>query len=318
MKELLILRHGKAEKEPVNDDFNRELADKGKRHTQRMAVWLQQQQLIPDTIISSPASRALTTAQKCCKAMQMDARMIITDQRIYDDGVSGLIDILQEQNSKAKRLMLVGHNPTLDDLVEYLVKPTFTINSSHRLSTASLAQLKLPANWNKNPQGSSKLIQVTHASSLPKGFPFPDPDSKEMRKRPAYYYTQSSVIPYRIQDNRLEILVTRSSQKKHWVVPKGIADPGHSLQESAAKEAWEEAGVEGEVSNDAVGTYQYHKWGATCTVTVYSMRVSRQLSDDEWEEQHRGRKWLAANDAANEVRQPEPGNLIRQFAKQIS
>jgi phosphohistidine phosphatase len=139
-----------------------------------------------------------------------------------------------------------------------------------------------------------------------------------MRKRPAYYYTQSSVIPYRIRDNRLEILVTRSSQKKHWVVPKGIADPGHSLQESAAKEAWEEAGVEGNVVNDPVGSYQYHKWGATCTVTVYPMQVTRQLSDDEWEEQHRGRQWLPASEAASTVRQPELGELIRQFAKQIS
>ena len=153
---------------------------------------------------------------------------------------------------------------------------------------------------------------------MPKRFPFPSPDSGELRKRPAYYYTQSSVIPYRIKQDRVEILVTRSSQKKHWVVPKGIADPGHSLQESASKEAWEEAGVEGEVVEEALGSYQYHKWGATCTVTVYPMRVTRQLDDDEWEEQHRGRKWLPADEAATTVRQPELGDLIRLLHKQLS
>ena len=123
IEDLIILRHGKAEKDPVDDDFKRDLADKGKRNTQRVAVWLQQQQLVPDTIISSPANRALTTAQKCCKAMGLDARMITRDSRIYDGGITGLLEVLVEHNDKAARLMLVGHNPALDKLLEHLIEP---------------------------------------------------------------------------------------------------------------------------------------------------------------------------------------------------
>ena len=99
MRDLLILRHGKAEAEPEDDDFRRELADKGKRHTQRIAIWLQRQELVPDKVVSSPASRALTTAQKCCKAMGLDARMIVRDQRVYDSGLAGLVEILKEQHN---------------------------------------------------------------------------------------------------------------------------------------------------------------------------------------------------------------------------
>ena len=73
--------------------------------------------------------------------------------------------------------------------------------------------------------------------------------------------------------------------------------------------------MEGKVADDAIGSYQYEKWGATCTVTVYPMRVTRQLSDEEWQEQHRGRQWLTAREAAASVRQKELGELILALEK---
>lgn len=53
-------------------------------------------------------------------------------------------------------------------------------------------------------------------------------------------------------------------------------------------EAWEEAGVEGEVEQGKLGRYHYEKWGAQCDVTVYAMRVVREVPEREWEESHRG------------------------------
>ena len=308
-RELLLLRHGKAEVEPVDDDFHRDINDKGKRRTQRIAVWLQQHSLQPDSVISSPATRALTTAQKCCKAMDMAADTILKDERIYTGGDADLCNVLQETlaDTGIHRLMLVGHNPALKKLLHHIAGET------GKLKPASLVHLHIPQDWNPHDEGSATVKQIVDPATLPKGFPFPAPDGPELRKRPAYYYTQSSVIPYRLMDDGLEVLITRSSQNKHWVVPKGIADPGHRLQDSAAKEAWEEAGVEGEVNDKAIGQYQYQKWGAVCTVTVYAMRVTRQLPDDEWEESHRGRQWLPAGEAASQVRQAEVGDLIMQL-----
>ena len=131
---------------------------------------------------------------------------------------------------------------------------------------------------------SALLESITRPVNLPKKFPFPDPDGSEQRDRPAYYYTQSSVIPYRVHNGRVEILVIASSKKKHLVVPKGIKDPGLTPQASAAKEAWEEAGVEGEVATEPLGEYRYEKWGGICTVTVYPMKVTRMVPEDEREE----------------------------------
>jgi phosphohistidine phosphatase len=135
-------------------------------------------------------------------------------------------------------------------------------------------------------------------------------DDPERRDRPAYYYTQSSVIPYRLRDGKPEILIISSSKQKHWVVPKGIKDPGLSAQDSAAKEAWEEAGVEGRVVESAIGNYAYEKWGATCTVDVYPMEVTRMLPEKEWEERHRGREWVSPEQAQQRLRQDELKPMI--------
>jgi phosphohistidine phosphatase len=152
---------------------------------------------------------------------------------------------------------------------------------------------------------------------MDKKFPFPDENGTEMRDRPAYYYSQSSVIPYRVNDGKLEILVVMSSKRKHWVLPKGISEPALSLQESAAKEALEEAGIEGEVAEKAIGSYTYEKWGAQCTVNVYPMRVTRELPEKQWRESHRGREWLAPKLAIKKIKQTELKPMIQALAKQI-
>ncbi|HHH39919.1 MAG TPA: NUDIX hydrolase [Sedimenticola sp.] len=140
---------------------------------------------------------------------------------------------------------------------------------------------------------------------MAEGFPYPDHQGKERRDRPAYYYTQSSVIPYRIHDGGLEILLISSSKKKHWVVPKGIHEPGLTAQASAAKEAFEEAGIEGAIGDEPLGVYRYPKWGGTCTVTVYPMAVTREVPEREWEESHRGRRWVTPSKARKLLKQKQ-------------
>ena len=148
-------------------------------------------------------------------------------------------------------------------------------------------------------------------------FPWPGPDGEEQRPRPAYYYRQSSVIPYRIKKGRLEILVIASSGNKHCVVPKGIHDPGLTAQESAAKEALEEAGARGTVDDHSLGSYSQEKWGATTQVEVYPMQVEELIPEEEWEETHRGRKWLPAEKAIDKLKQPALGPMIRTLSERL-
>ncbi len=314
----MLLRHGKSDWSQQLDDFDRPLKDRGKRGAQRMGVWLLQQELVPDLVVSSPAERAIVTAQKAVKAMGGNAALIQQERRIYAARVDDLLAVLAELPKDAQRVMLVGHNPGLEYLTEYLAdKPIPLPSDGKLLPTAALAILELPDNWQNLKAGVGQLINITRASNLPKKFPFPDHEGKELRDRPAYYYNQSSVIPYRIRDGKVEILVVMSSKRKHWVVPKGVSDPATSLQASAAKEAFEEAGVEGEVAEQAIGSYQYPKWGAASTVQVYPMRVTHVIDEENWEESHRGREWLSPKQAMKRVKQAELKPMIEALAKQI-
>ncbi|MEN8176204.1 MAG: histidine phosphatase family protein, partial [Pseudomonadota bacterium] len=230
-RELLILRHGKSDWEAGTDDFHRPLKDRGKRAAQRMAVHLQQRDLLPDHVLSSPAERAVETARKACKAMGLTAGDVHTDGRIYAAGPESLIEALGDSPADARRVLLVGHNPGLEELLGYLAETTPPLPPDGKLlPTATLARLEMPDDWRALQPGCGRLVELVRPGGLPKKFPFPAPDGPELRDRPAYYYIQSSVIPYRLNDGRLEILIIASSKNKHSVVPKGIQDPGHTPQ----------------------------------------------------------------------------------------
>ncbi|MGH2414042.1 MAG: NUDIX hydrolase, partial [Microcystaceae cyanobacterium] len=87
------------------------------------------------------------------------------------------------------------------------------------------------------------------------------------------YIEQSGVIPYRISNKKIEVLLITSRKGKHWVIPKGIIEPNMTPQTSAAQEALEEAGILGEVLPTSIGSYTYNKWGGTCRVKVFLLRV---------------------------------------------
>ncbi|MEA3413107.1 MAG: histidine phosphatase family protein [Pseudomonadota bacterium] len=317
-RELMILRHGKSDWDVDASDFHRPLTDRGKRGAQRMGVWLWQQGLQPDHIVSSPAERALVTAEKLSKAMGRGSSGIQRDERIYEAWPGDLMTVLRDCPEAAQRVLLVGHNPGLEMLLTQLAGDSLEAPADGKtLPTATLARLEMPDDWESLYTGCARVISVTRPGDLPGKFPYPAPDGDDLRDRPAYYYTQSSVIPYRLRDGEPEILVISSSKKKHFVVPKGIKDPGLTPQQSAAKEAREEAGVEGKVGADPIGSYAYEKWGATCTVDVYPMMVTEVVPEDEWEERHRGRQWVSPEEAAKRLKQIELAPIVETLARRL-
>ncbi len=91
-------------------------------------------------------------------------------------------------------------------------------------------------------------------------------DSEENYENP---FRQSSVLPYRLGKKGLEVLMITSMKRKRWIIPKGIVEPDMTPWDSAAKEALEEAGVEGDVSSQKIGRYHYEKWGGLCRCDVF-------------------------------------------------
>lgn len=314
-RELLLLRHGKAKDPHGIADRDRPLKTKGKRQAQRIGAWLQEHALLPDVTVSSPAERAFVTAQKMLKAGGRHAHDIIQDSRVYSASCESLLDVLASFPTGPNRVMIVGHNPGIEDLVRFLAPSSLPLTDDGRLmKTATLIHLDLPDDWRNFPGDCAKIAHYIRPNTLPVAFPVQTANGREWRDRPAYYYTQSAVIPYRLKDGVLEILVITSSKKNHWVVPKGIHEPGLSAQDSAAREAEEEAGVRGRVHETAIGTYAYEKWGATCTVAVYPMAVTEELADTVWEESHRYRRWVTPDVAAQHIKEDALKAIILAFA----
>ena len=318
-RELLILRHGKSDWDVDVDDYHRPLVERGKRAALQIGAWLLQQKLVPDHVVSSPAERAIATAEKAVRAMDLKASSIARDERIYAAGLSSLMDVVRAAPAKSKRLMLVGHNPGVELLLSYLVEEDIALPDDGKLlPTATLARLILNCEWDQAGAGCARLDSITRPKSLAQQFPFTGPGGSDFRDRPDFYYAQSAVIPYRIQGGEPEILVISSRKKKHLIVPKGINEPGMTPQQSAANEAREEAGVEGVVGEASLGRYSYEKWGGVCTVDVYPMEVKKILPEADWEESYRGRSWISPEKAATRLSQKELAPMVKKLAAQLT
>ena len=125
-----------------------------------------------------------------------------------------------------------------------------------------------------------------------------------MSIKTAVLIEQSGVIPYRIQDGQIEVMLITSSASKRWVIPKGLIEPDMTPQDSAAKEAWEEAGLLGKVFPDLLGTYEYQKSGCTWLVGVFLLQVQAVL--EIWPEaSKRKRQWVSIPKAIKRVNEPE-------------
>ncbi len=107
---------------------------------------------------------------------------------------------------------------------------------------------------------------------------------------------QACAVPFRASEAGREFCLITSISKGRWGFPKGIIDPGETPIETALKEAYEEAGLRGEIIGDALGSYPDFKWDTSLEVTGYLMAVSESL--DEWLEMRlRKRCWVSAAEA---------------------
>ena len=138
MKTLLILRHAKSSwNYPELSDYDRPLNARGKRDAPRMGKHLREQGLIPDRVLTSSAKRARKTASRVAKACGYTGK-VKKLEAFYDTVVGVYFETLQTLPDKYERVMVVGHNPTMEQLVGYLTR------QARRMPTAALAHIELP------------------------------------------------------------------------------------------------------------------------------------------------------------------------------
>jgi phosphohistidine phosphatase len=162
VKTLLILRHAKSSwKDLYLADHDRLLNKRGKRDAPRMGQLLLDEGLLPDLIISSTAKRARKTVEGLLEGSGYSLEVQYT-RDFYHGYPETFIAILSELDDKYEQVMVVGHNPGLEELLEVLT------GDYERMPTAALAQVQLPIqSWvdlGEEPQG--ELVAVWRPKEL--------------------------------------------------------------------------------------------------------------------------------------------------------
>lgn len=154
MKVLFLVRHGQSSWDDVKlADRERPLTDKGKSDAAKMGRRLAESEVAVDVIVSSPAQRALATAAAIARRLDFKRKDIVQDERPYTGQVDDLLQLIQEVGDDHKRVMLVGHNPLLSELVLRLS------GKDTNLPTCAVAVLKFDTkSWAKI--GRKKLEKV--------------------------------------------------------------------------------------------------------------------------------------------------------------
>lgn len=155
MKKLYVMRHAKSSWDDCAlSDFERPLNERGLRTAPLVGELMKQNQFQIDIIISSPAERARQTAVKVKEAASFGSDVIF-DEKIYEASPQRLLNILSEIVPTISAVLLVGHNPGLEDLIRILT------GALEPMPTAALAVIDLNIeNWNELTADTGKLVKV--------------------------------------------------------------------------------------------------------------------------------------------------------------
>ena len=162
MKKILLLRHAKAL--PIARgliDFERGLTEQGSDDAKLVGEYLQSRQVQIDLVISSPANRAKETAGLVVWSAGLSVD-VIYDRRIYEADPQMLLDIVSEVDVRRNSLLLVGHNPSIEDFLRGLT------GRDERMPAASLAQIQCDVEaWTEVAPGKCVLKSVISPRDLP-------------------------------------------------------------------------------------------------------------------------------------------------------
>jgi len=165
---LYLMRHAKSDwYSAASSDFDRPLNQRGAKDAIRMGQYLQQQNINPDLILSSPAERAKQTALAVVDVLGMKSEQIELNKDLYLADRSSLLRILQSVPNAADSVLLVAHNPGLDNLVEWLAPEPPPLSESGKLmTTAAIAIFAVPEPWAKLKRNTTRLVQLLRPKEL--------------------------------------------------------------------------------------------------------------------------------------------------------
>lgn len=166
-RELLILRHSKSDWAAGGlSDHERPLNTRGQHDAMQLAGWLKNKSLKPDSIICSTALRAKQTVQPIIEQLGLDAHDVCYEEKLYLASLKQLLRLLGSISQGEDRVMIVGHNPGLDELVSYLTADASAFTHNGKLMTTTcLAHFKMPTDW-QDLNHRAELISITRPGDI--------------------------------------------------------------------------------------------------------------------------------------------------------
>lgn len=123
MKRVIIVRHAKSVQYGYDNDFHRDLTDRGINDAEKISSTLKKKGIIPDLVIASPAKRTMHTANIFCKNLGYELNSIRQEPTFYDAATThDFIEVIQELPENVQTVCIVGHNPAVYYLVSNLMK----------------------------------------------------------------------------------------------------------------------------------------------------------------------------------------------------
>jgi phosphohistidine phosphatase len=161
MKSLLLLRHAKSDwNQPGISDFARPLNKRGIKAAPLIGRLARKRRLRPDLILCSPAERARQTAALLIEAAGFGAELRF-DERIYEANWSRLLEIIQQLDESTAMVLMVGHNPGMEDLLLNLS------GVNRHMPTAAFTQIKLNVEaWSEVVPGCGQMEWLVKPKEL--------------------------------------------------------------------------------------------------------------------------------------------------------
>ena len=156
MPDLAVLRHAKAEADAPGGDRQRALTDRGRATAAALAEHARRTSLRVDVVLCSPAHRAQETLEPLLEALgQPDVRV---EEDLYAGGVGEALALIRALSPAVSAALVVGHNPTLQDLVETVCADAGSVTES--FPAGALATVQWDGPWSSLRPGSAHFVAL--------------------------------------------------------------------------------------------------------------------------------------------------------------
>jgi phosphohistidine phosphatase len=164
---LYLLRHAKSSwANPALPDHERPLAPRGRRACSLIAAHLRREQIVPDLVLCSSSARTRETLRRVATGFERPSEAVI-EARLYGVAAAGLLARLHEVPGNVASLMLIGHNPALQELaLELAASGTRREAVMHKFPTAALATLAFTASWAELAPGIAEVTAFVTPRAL--------------------------------------------------------------------------------------------------------------------------------------------------------